>query len=91
MERVRDILHWGAVCYPMGYIPNYASEKKGYIGPKWNKKRIDMVQKARRVIGGRRGVSTGAFTPFRALIEKFDNAKNFDEAFALRPVRRRMK
>jgi len=87
LERVRDILHWGAVCYPMCYVPNYASEKNGYIGPNWDKKRIDMVQKARRVIGGRRRVSTGAFTPYQPLIDKFDEAKDFDEAFALRPPR----
>jgi hypothetical protein len=85
LERVRDILHWGAVCYPMRYVPNYASEKNGYIGPKWDRKRLDMVQKARRVIGGRRGVSTGAFTPFTGLIDKFDKATDFDEAFVLRP------
>jgi len=84
LERVRDILHWGAVCYPMRFTPIFASEKNDYTGPKWDQKRIDMVQKARRVIG-----DGGAFTPFQALIDKFDKGKDFDEAFGLRPPKRR--
>jgi hypothetical protein len=41
-----------------------------------------MVQEARRVIG-----YAGAFPPYKPLIQKFEKAGNFDEAFALRPRR----
>lgn len=81
LTRVKDILHWGAVCYPMRYEPNCALEKNKYVSPKWNAKRIDMVQKARRVIG-----FAGSFPPYRGLIDKFDSASGFDEAFELRPL-----
>jgi len=89
LERVKDVLHWGAVCYPMCYTPFYANEKNTYMGPKWDKNKIELVQKARRVIGGRSGVGSGVFTPFQALIDKFDNAQSFDEAFSLRPAKKR--
>ncbi|MEM3827977.1 MAG: hypothetical protein QXP36_02000 [Conexivisphaerales archaeon] len=82
-ERVRDILSWGAVCYPMRYEPielPYALQKNSYISPNWDVKRIDMVQRARRVIG-----YGGAFPPYEGLIKKFEKARCFDEAFSLRP------
>lgn len=83
-ERVKEILSWGAVCYPMRYEPIYTLEKNKYIAPKWDAKRIDMIQRARRVIG-----YGGAFPPYEGLIKKFAEAKNFDEAFELRPMEKR--
>jgi len=46
-------------------------------------KRLEMVQRARRVIG-----YGGAFPPYEGLIKKFEKAHNFDEAFALWPAQR---
>jgi hypothetical protein len=83
--KVRNILEWGAVCYPMRYEPldiPFALEKNKYISPKWEAQLIEMVHDARRVIG-----FGGAFPPYQGLIEKFQKARSFEEAFALRPKR----
>lgn len=84
-ERVKEILNWGVVCYPMRYQPidgPDALEKNKYIASKWDAKRLDMVQRARRVIG-----YGGAFPPYTGLVKKFERAKDFDEAFKLRPIK----
>jgi len=83
-ERVRNVLHWGAVCYPMRYEPIHTLDKNKWVGSKWDLKRIDMVQRARRVIGYR-----GTFPPYEGLIKKFDGANGFDEAFKLRPRKKK--
>jgi len=83
-ERIKEILNWGAVAYPMRYIPIYALEKNGYVAPRWDPKRLDMVQRARRVIG-----YGGSFPPYEGLVNKFNKAKDFDEAFGLYPPKRR--
>lgn len=82
-QRIRDILKWRAVAYPMRFEPLDALEKNRYVAPAWNAKRLDMVQKARRVIG-----YGGAFPPYIGLVKKFEKAKDFDEAFSLRPLKR---
>ncbi len=79
LERVINILNWGAICYPMRYEPVCALEKNQYISPNWTKEQLEAVQKARRVIG-----FNGIFPPYKALINKFERAGNFDEAFELR-------
>ena len=84
-ERVREVLNWGAVCYPMRYEPlngEYALKKNTYISPNWTAKELEMIQDARRVIG-----YGGAFPPYEGLIEKFNKAHGFHEAFILRPLR----
>jgi pyruvate-formate lyase-activating enzyme len=78
-KRVREVLDWGAVAYPMRYEPLNTLKKNSYISPKWTKEEVEMVQKARRVLG-----YGGAFPPYSALIEKFKRAKDFKEAFSLR-------
>jgi hypothetical protein len=82
-HRIRDILEWGAVAYPMRFEPLDALEKNKHIGRAWDAKRLDMVQRARRVIG-----YGGAFPPYTGLIKKFEMAKNFDDAFRLTPPRK---
>lgn len=82
-ERVRDLLAWGVAAYPMRYQPlsgDYAFEKDSYVAPKWSLEELEMVAKARRVIG-----FGGAFPPYEGLFKKFANARNFEEAFRLRP------
>jgi len=85
-ERTKDILEWGAVSYPMRFQPLDALEKNSYVGKYWNKKRLDMVQRARRVLGVR-----GAFPPYTGLVMKFRTAKGFDEAFVLRPPKKQIR
>jgi radical SAM superfamily enzyme YgiQ (UPF0313 family) len=83
-NRVRDVLNWGAVAYPMRYEPLDALEKNSYISPKWTREEIEMVQKARRVIG-----YGGAFPPYEGILKKFNSAHDFHEAFSLRPPKRK--
>lgn len=78
-NRVRDILEWGAVSYPMRYEPLCSLQKNAYVAPKWTLREIEMVQKSRRVIG-----FGGAFPPYEGLVKKFGKAKSFREAFTLR-------
>jgi len=80
-ERVRNVLNWGAVAYPMRYEPLNSLEKGKHVGPRWDRGKLEMVTDSRRVIG-----YGGAFPPYGALIRKFRRARCFDEAFRLRPV-----
>lgn len=76
-ERMKDVLQWGAVCYPMRYQPTNALYKNRYIAPKWDAVRLDAVQRARRVIG-----FGGAFPPYEGMLKvKVEKCKTFDEAF----------
>jgi hypothetical protein len=81
-ERVLDLLHWGATSYPMRFEPLCSLQKNAYVGYRWTPEQLAMVGRARRVIG-----YAGAFPPYRHLIDKFDKAGNFENAFALRPPR----
>ncbi len=76
--RVREILNWGVVCYPMRYESLFTLEKNQYVSPYWDFKNIELVQNARRVIG-----YGGAFPAYKGLVNKFNKANNFEEAFGL--------
>ncbi len=78
--KVKDLLNWGVVAYPMRFEPLCTLEKGNYVAPKWTPKELEMVAKARRVIG-----YGGAFPPYEGLVKKFNAAPNFAEAFALWP------
>jgi hypothetical protein len=79
-QRVVDLLSWGVVSYPMRYEPLNTLVKNKYISPYWTSEQLEMVAKARRVIG-----AGGAFPPYSALLNKFRNARSFEDAFSLRP------
>lgn len=81
-ERVRALLSWGVVAYPMRYEPLTTLEKNRYISPKWTAEQLEMVARARRVLG-----FGGALPPYKALVQKFADARSFEEAFAVRPVK----
>jgi hypothetical protein len=87
-ERIRDLLNWGVVAYPMRYQPilelPYALEKNTYVAPRWDKEQLEVVAKLRRVVG-----FGGAFPPYKALIDRFNEAKSFDEM--LYPPRKKPK
>jgi len=78
---ITDIAELGCVSYPMRYEPLDSLKKNQFISPYWTPEKLESVADARRVIG-----YGGAFPPYKGLVEKFSNAKNFDEAFELRPV-----
>lgn len=80
LGRVIDLLSWGVVSYPMRYEPLNSLIKNRYVSPHWTAKQLEMVARARRVIG-----YGGAFPPYRALLDKFKNASSFEEALSLRP------
>lgn len=80
-ERVRDLLDWGVVAYPMRYEPLRAEAKNTYVDPEWSSEELEMVQHARRVLG-----SGGTFPPYEGLVKKFHRAKSFQQAFKLRPA-----
>lgn len=78
--KIKDLLNWGVVAYPMRFEPLCTLEKGNYVAPKWTAKELEMVAKARRVIG-----YGGAFPAYEGLVKKFNAASNFAEAFALWP------
>ncbi len=84
--RHQDIMRWGVVSYPMRYIPLKGLEKNRFISSKWTAEELEMIADARRVIGVR-----GAFPPYKGLQLKILNAKDFNEAFELRPVQKNVK
>jgi len=76
-QRMRDILQWGAVCYPMRFQPIYTLRKNSYIASKWDAVKLNAVQRARRVIG-----EGGAFAPYEGMLKvKVQGCTTFDEAF----------
>jgi len=80
LERVRSLLSWGVVSYPMRYEPLNSLTKNKYISPHWTSPQLELVAKARRVLG-----AGGAFPPYTGLVNKFRDALSFEEAFSLRP------
>jgi hypothetical protein len=81
LERVKDLLNWGVVCYPMRYEPVFSLVKNQWVSEKWDEQRLNMVARARRVIG-----FGGVFPPYQGLIDKFNKAQDFDQAFSLYPI-----
>jgi len=82
-ERVKDVLNWGAACYPMRFEPLNTLKKNTFVSKKWTRELLDLVQRARRVIG-----YGGAFPPYKGLVNKFNRAESFEEAFSLYPEKR---
>jgi len=83
LERLRDLVEWGVVAYPMRFEPLDSLKKNQHVAAKWTAQQLEMIAQARRVIG-----YGGAFPPHDGLRNKFLEARNFEEAFTLRPKRR---
>lgn len=79
LDRIKDLLEWGVVAYPMKFEPLDPMPKNTYIAPGWTAGQLELVAKARRVIG-----YGGAFPPYDGLKKKVINARTFDSAFSLR-------
>ncbi|MCM8822907.1 MAG: hypothetical protein NC831_08945 [Candidatus Omnitrophica bacterium] len=80
LSRIQDLIDWGVVSYPMRYEPLEPRQKNTYVSPYWTQEQLEMVAKARRVLG-----YGGAFPPYEGLRKKFLNAKTFEQAFELNP------
>jgi radical SAM superfamily enzyme YgiQ (UPF0313 family) len=75
--RIKNVLSWGAVAYPMRFQPVYTLKKNDYISPEWDAVRLDAIASARRVFG-----SGGTFPPYKGMMKvKVEGCKTFDEAF----------
>ncbi|MEZ0535965.1 hypothetical protein ACAG39_01810 [Caldicellulosiruptoraceae bacterium PP1] len=81
LERLKDVMDLGIVAYPMRYQPNDSLEKDKYVATSWTPELLEMVAKARRVLG-----SHGAFPPYDGLIKKIIEAESLDKAMYLREI-----
>lgn len=79
LERLQNAMRWGTAVYPMRYQPNDTLEKDKYVAPGWDAELLEMIAKARRVLG-----VNGTFAPYEALIKKFLKAQTLEEAMHLR-------
>jgi hypothetical protein len=79
---IKDIAEMGCNSYPMRYEPLNSLKKNDFISPNWRSDQLEIVADARRVIG-----FGGAFPPYKGLVDKFVNAKDFVDAFKLREKR----
>lgn len=93
LDRLRDVLEWGAVAYPMRYEPINVRDAQGnplsknsFISQRWSADYLEMLARARRVLG-----YGGAFPPYDGLMKKLINATSFEQAFSLRPVRKKQR
>ncbi|MBT9149477.1 MAG: hypothetical protein DDT28_00907 [Dehalococcoidia bacterium] len=65
----------------MRYQPLEPCDKDSYISPNWSREQLEMIARARRVIG-----YGGAFPPYEGLKRKLLDEKDFQRVFELRPV-----
>jgi len=82
LTRIKDIVNLGCVSYPMRFEPLYSLDKNHFVSPLWNIEKLEMIAKARRVIG-----FGGAFPPYEGLVKKFISADTFNDAFSLYPIK----
>ena len=80
LNRVKNLMEWSVAVYPMRYEPLEPRPKNTYVSKDWTTEELEMIAKARRVIGFR-----GSFPPYEGLRRKIIDAKDFKEAFRLRP------
>ena len=85
-ERIKLIADLGCVSYPMRYEPLTSLEKNRFVSPLWTNEQLTMIVKARRIIG-----YGGAFPPYTGLVEKFEKADSFEEAFSVYPLKQKSK
>ncbi len=79
--RLNDLIKWGVTAYPMRYVPLDSLDKNKFISPLWNAEKLEMIARARRVLG-----YGGSFVPYNGFVNKIKNSKCFEEAMELRPI-----
>jgi len=77
-NRCRFLITRGCTVYPMRFEPYSTAAKRSYISPLWTKDLLDTVARAQGAMG-----FNGVFSPTEKLINKFNRAKNFAQAFKL--------
>lgn len=82
LERIKDLLDMGVVAYPMRYEPLEPRPKNTFVSANWTAEQLEMVAKARRVMG-----YGGTFPPYEGLKKKILNAKDFENAFQLKSIK----
>jgi hypothetical protein len=82
LKRINHLAELGCVSYPMRFEPLTSLEKNQFVSPLWTTKKLEMIARARRVIG-----YGGAFPPYKGLVRKFATARNFYDAFSLKTPR----
>ena len=76
-DRIKNVLSWGAVAYPMRFQPISTLKKNDYVSHKWTQEQLEAIETARRLFG-----SGGTFPPYKGIIkEKVEGCITFDEAF----------
>lgn len=86
LQRLQDLMKWGASAYPMRFIPLNSLKRRNYVSPLWTKQELEMVADARRVLG-----YAGTFVNYKALVAKITEARSFEEALELYPIGRKQK
>jgi len=86
LGRIRDLVSWGVVAYPMRYEPIDSLSKNSYIADGWTMEDLELIAKARRVIG-----YAGAWPPTDGLKYKFLNNWGFQRVFSLRSIKSKRK
>lgn len=81
MYRIQDAMDHDVVSYPMRYQPLDSLKKNSYINNKWTQIELDMISRARRIMG-----YAGALPPYSKLKEKILNASSFEDAFEVWPL-----
>jgi hypothetical protein len=79
-KRVCDLMEAGVAVYPMRYQKLDGLVKNHHVSSGWTRETLDMVAHAQRVIG-----YGGAFPPYEGLVKKLTQARDFYQAFELRP------
>lgn len=77
-ERVKNVLNWGAVAFIMRFQPLDTLKRNEYVGSKWDKERLELVAKFRRIYG-----FGGVFPPYKWLVDRFNKTSTFERAFQL--------
>ena len=49
LERIKGLISWGVVSYPMRYQSLEPAPKDSYVSPNWTTEQLEMLAKARRV------------------------------------------
>lgn len=77
-ERLKNVINWGAMVYPMHYRPLNTLEKNVYVNEEkgWTKDKVHTVHRARRVWGFK-----GNFIPYGFFKDHINSSDDFNDAF----------
>jgi len=76
LKRLKDLMQLGVCSYPMRFTPLDSLEKNKFVSPLWTEKQLDLVVKARSILG-----FGGALIPYDYFKEQVLKANTLEEAF----------